>query len=613
MAGSPELATFGWILHRLAHRWRGAVAFAISFRLLQALLFAPLLAAVLRLFLLRWGRASVGNFEIASFCISPIGIVALLCVGALLLATIYFEVSGLIRILANDRLAWWRSLSSGAGLFPRLAYLGFVQLAVYLLLAVPFLAGIGVAYWWYWSGSDLNGLIILRPPHFWKGATIAGLLALAYLLLATVWFCRWLYAVPMLCVEPQTPVVAALRESARRSRGTFVVAFGSLLLWAVAQTAISALLIGGVEWLLSGWLERIDISPRRAWVYGAFVLAGHAAATSLLAIVSSISYAAMLLALYQRTQPLPDHSPAEAALPDCANLQPSSSVWPHRFGIAAIGVVALFSILTSPVLIADLQLTETIEITAHRAGAAHGPENTIAALQQAIVDRADWAEIDVQLTADNELVVMHDIDLARIGGGNRRVAQATLAEIQALDVGSLLNARFAGEQVPTFPALLVAAKGRIKLNVELKPHSAADGKVLTPRVVQAIQDAGMVAECRICSQSYDSIQLARQLEPRLPIGLIVATAIGDPTQLPVDFLMIKTSLATRDFVDRAHAAKIQVQAWTVNQPEQLGPLIDAGVDNVITDDAPAIRAKIEEIGGLSPVERILLRVRHAVQ
>lgn len=579
------------------------------------MVFAPLLAVVLRLFLMRWGRASVGNFEIVAFLLSPTGIVALLSVGALFIATIYFEVSGLIRILANDRVAWWRSLSSGAGLFPRLAYLGFLQVVVYLALALPFLAGIGIAYWWYWSGSDLNGLVILRPPNFWKGATIAGILAIAYLVLATVWFCRWLYAVPMLCVEPSQPVVAALRESARRSRGTFFVALLSLLVWAVAQVAISAAVIGIVEWLLFGLLQRIDISPRMAWTYGAIVLAVHAGVTGLLAIISSISYAALLLALYRQTQSISNNLSAHETNdnPDCTPATGASSPWPHRFGVAAIGFVALVSVLTSPVLIADLQLTDRIEVTAHRAGATYGPENTIAALKQAIADGADWAEIDVQLTADNELVVMHDIDLARIGGGNRRVDQATLAEIQALDVGSPMNARFAGEKVPRFHDLLTAAKGRIKLNVELKPHSSADGKVLTPRVVQAIQAADMVGECRICSQSYESIQLARQLEPRLPIGLIVATAIGDPARLPVDFLMIKTSLATRDFVDRAHAKGIAIHAWTVNNPAQLGSLIDAGVDNVITDDVVIIRAKIEEIGALQPVERMLLRVRHAVQ
>ncbi len=156
----------------------------------------------------------------------------------------------------------------------------------------------------------------------------------------------------------------------------------------------------------------------------------------------------------------------------------------------------------------------SVAITAHRAGAAFAPENTIAALKKAIEAKADWAEIDVQLTADQELVVMHDTDLARVGGGNKQVGKATLAEIQSLDVGALHSAEFAGERVPRFSDLLMVAKDNIKLNVELKPHGASDVNELTRRVIDAIRAAGMISQCRICSQSYAGIQLARTLEPR---------------------------------------------------------------------------------------------------
>ena len=98
----------------------------------------------------------------------------------------------------------------------------------------------------------------------------------------------------------------------------------------------------------------------------------------------------------------------------------------------------------------------------------------------------------------------------------------------------------------------------------------------------------------------------------MPIGFIAATSVGDLTKLDVDFLMIKHNLATRDFVDRAHARGIQIHAWTVNDPKLVAPLLDAGVDNLITDDVVAIWQKVEEVRELDPVERLLLRVRHAV-
>ena len=275
--------------------------------------------------------------------------------------------------------------------------------------------------------------------------------------------------------------------------------------------------------------------------------------------------------------------------------------------------VAVVAVPFSYWLVGSMRLEDRLEITAHRAGAAHAPENTVAALKRAIEDRADWAEIDVQLTADKQLVIMHDIDLARIGGGKKRVDQATLAEIRALDVGKLFGPEFAGEKIPTFEEILAAAGHRIRLNVELKPHGKSDIEELTRRVVAEIQQAGIAGQCRLCSQSYEGIRLGKQLEPRLEIGYIVATSLGDVTRLEIDFLMIKGSLATEDLVMRAALRKIEVHAWTVNDPAQVGTLLDAGVANIITDDPSLIRARLDEIRALDPIEWLLLRARSALE
>jgi glycerophosphoryl diester phosphodiesterase len=199
-----------------------------------------------------------------------------------------------------------------------------------------------------------------------------------------------------------------------------------------------------------------------------------------------------------------------------------------------------------------------------------------------------------------------------VGGGNRRVDEATFAEIRQLDVGSAKGQQFANERIPTLEEFLTAAGDKIRLNVELKPHSEQDGDELTRRVIDEIRGANMVDRCRLCSQSYESLQLARQLEPRLEVGYIAGAAIGDLAKLDVNFLMVKSSLATRDLVDRAHLRNIAIHAWTVNDPAQVGPLLDAGVANVITDDPARIRTQAEEIGALSTIERLLLRAHHAL-
>src|SRR5690242_6649251 len=98
-----------WIAARCRERYRCAVAFALAFKAHSLIVLAPLAAGTLRFFLSLWGRASVGNFELATFFLSPTGIAALLLVGAILIASTYFELAGLVRLLADDRLHWWQA------------------------------------------------------------------------------------------------------------------------------------------------------------------------------------------------------------------------------------------------------------------------------------------------------------------------------------------------------------------------------------------------------------------------------------------------------------------------------------------------------------------------
>jgi glycerophosphoryl diester phosphodiesterase len=325
---------------------------------------------------------------------------------------------------------------------------------------------------------------------------------------------------------------------------------------------------------------------------------------TLLAVIGDVALAAVVVSLYRRTAP----RDVIADRPPVTDASPPTTGWVLG-GALAIGAVAATAI-TGWTLI-DMEVHDQVEITAHRAGAAHAPENTVAALKRAIADEADWAEIDVQLTADNKLVVMHDIDLARVGGGSRRVDRATLAEVQALDVGSSFGQPFAGERIPTLHDMLAAADGKIRLNVELKPHGS-DYADLTRLVIEQLRQANMLARCRLCSQSYESLQLARQIAPELPVGYIVATSVGDPAQLDVDFLMVKSSLAERRLIERARLREIEIHAWTVNDAAMVAPLLDAGVANIITDDPALVRHQLDEIRNLTLPQRLLLRTASAI-
>jgi glycerophosphoryl diester phosphodiesterase len=598
-----------WIAGRCRRRLRCAVAFSLAFKVLNLIVLAPLATGVLRLCLSLWGRASVGNFELAAFFLSPPGLAALLLVGSLVVASLYLELAGLLRLLADDRLHWWEAFRSSRQLFPRLVQLGLRQLAMYLAVAVPFVAGVGAAYWWFWSGKDLNGLIILKPPEFWWGAGIAAALLAVYGFAALWLFLRQLYAVPILILESGTSARSALQQSAERSRGRHRRAAAALAAWLVAQILFAATILALLGLALDFILDRSGTSIARVVLATSLVLGLQLVVVNLLSVLANIGFAGVILALYRQVAPAGTVSDASLETVGERSLRGMPRGRLLAIGlVAGIAVAAVVSLLS----LRGLALHDTLEITAHRAGATAAPENSIAALQQAIIDGADWAEIDVQLTADQALVIMHDIDLARVGGGSRRVDRATLAEIQALDIGTSFGPQFAGEKIPTLAEMLTVAGDRIRLNVELKPHSKADGPELTRRVIAEIRDANMLDRCRLCSQSYESLQLARQLQPQLELGYIVATAVGDPTKLDVNFLMVKGNLATRRFVDRARARGIEVHAWTVNDSAQVGPLLDAGVANLITDDPARMRQRLEEIRALDTPERLLLRAAHGI-
>ncbi|MCY2964160.1 MAG: glycerophosphodiester phosphodiesterase family protein [Planctomycetota bacterium] len=589
MSRVPHLVLSAY--HSSLGRLRSVIPYSFAFKILDALCLTPLFSLGLRQLLAHYGKASVGNFEIASFLLTWPGITAILCGGTFLLATQYFELAGLQLLLADRSLDWSGGLRTAARQFHRLLILGMRQLVVYLALAIPFLAGIGILYWWFWSGSDLNGLIILRPREFWLGGGLACAVGGTYLIVAGRWFLGWLFAVPVMLFETGISVTGALVGSESLTAGKYIQLIRVLGAWLIVNFLISVIVLWGLdagsEWLLGG-----------------------------LSVFGTVSFAALVLALYRQatSEPTDSSGVEEVAtathVPD-RPIRRMSRGWLWVGGLATCLAVTLSG---AREYVRSQRLDDRVEFTAHRAGATHAPENSVAAVKQAIADRAEWAEIDVQRTADGQLVVMHDIDLARSGGGKRRVDQATLAEIQALDLGVALKMpEFTGERIPTFAEFLDAAGKSIRLNVELKPHNRADEEPLTELVVAELKRRGLTGRTRICSQSYASIQFAKRQAPDLEIGFIAAKSVGDLARLEVDFLMVETKMATRELVDRAATRGITIHAWTVNDTKWVAPLVDAGVDNIITDDPATLRARLDEIRELGTADRILLRVREALR
>jgi glycerophosphoryl diester phosphodiesterase len=247
---------------------------------------------------------------------------------------------------------------------------------------------------------------------------------------------------------------------------------------------------------------------------------------------------------------------------------------------------------------------DEVAVIAHRGAAGKAPENTLASVRQAVEDGADWIEIDVQETADGEVVVIHDSDFMKLAGKDLKVWDAKLAEIDRIDVGSWFDPSFATERVPTLGDVLAAARGKAKVVIELKYYGYDQD--LERRVVQIVEDAGMASAVAVMSLKYKGIQKIRALRPDWTIGLLSAKGVGDLTKLDADFLAVNQGMATPGFVRRAQAAGKQVFVWTIDDPVSMSRMISIGVDGIITDEPELARQVLAQRASLSSVERLLL-------
>ena len=170
---------------------------------------------------------------------------------------------------------------------------------------------------------------------------------------------------------------------------------------------------------------------------------------------------------------------------------------------AVVVLLPLLTTVTSVVMVEQLDLQDHIAVTAHRGSSYRAPENTLSAIRQAIEDRAHYAEIDVRSTADGVVVLVHDDDLMRVAGVNKKVRDITYDRLKDLDVGQWFSPRFAGERIPTLEEVIAVARDNIRLNIELKLDR--HDRQLVERVVQIVRDTDFASHCVITSIHYDAL------------------------------------------------------------------------------------------------------------
>lgn len=219
-------------------------------------------------------------------------------------------------------------------------------------------------------------------------------------------------------------------------------------------------------------------------------------------------------------------------------------------------------------------------VIAHRGDSAHRPENTLASFASALELGAELVELDVQLTRDASVVVIHDETLDRTTTGRGPVREHTLPEIRALSAGfpQRFGLAFAGERVPTLAEVLGLLRGRARALIEIKHEAVTetdDG--IEALAVAEVLRAGQAAEVAFLSFSRKALVRCREHAPEVPRGHIFYRATADEilagaAEAATDLVMPEKGMLTAELVARLQAARLRVATWVVDEPEELRAL-----------------------------------------
>lgn len=275
-----------------------------------------------------------------------------------------------------------------------------------------------------------------------------------------------------------------------------------------------------------------------------------------------------------------------------------------------------------------------VNAIAHRGASAYAPEHTFFAYDLAVEMDTDFQECDLQLTADEVLVCVHDSTVDRTSDGTGDVSDMTLAELRVLDWGSWFNEtdpaeadpRFVGagvvpleEQIDCYRALSPA----MRFHIETKDPDGLEGR-MEAELLRVLQERGMVPEdgpnpqtdqVIVQSFSLNSLEVMKELEPRLTTAFLFAAPGVATSYTPADAAVgavpdaadilapnFAYLLADQTFINRVHANGSEVHTYTVDDPMVMDTLLGLGIDAIFSNVPDVLRERVDDAGNARPAE-----------
>lgn len=225
-------------------------------------------------------------------------------------------------------------------------------------------------------------------------------------------------------------------------------------------------------------------------------------------------------------------------------------------------------------------------VIGHRGASGEAPENTMASFELAVEQQADLVELDVHLTSDGVLVVIHDFAVDRTTDGHGLVMDLTSAEVRGLDAAARFPGGFRRQVVPTLDEVLEWARGHVAIAIELK-----SGPVHYPgiesRVAETVERHGMSDNTVVISFDHTILLKLKRAFPGIATGALYACAPVSPSSLAMaahsDALLPHWGDLSRDMVEDAHMNGLAISTWAVDEERDMGWVMSMGVDAIATN------------------------------
>ncbi|MEX2363084.1 MAG: glycerophosphodiester phosphodiesterase, partial [Balneolaceae bacterium] len=243
-------------------------------------------------------------------------------------------------------------------------------------------------------------------------------------------------------------------------------------------------------------------------------------------------------------------------------------------------------------------------VIAHRGASAYYPENTMAAFKAAYEMQAEMIELDITLSSDGQVVVIHDEKLDRTTSGKGKVSDFTLQELKKLDAGSWFSDSFSEEKIPTLEEVLHFAKGKISLNIEIKSEAVSNSLHggIEEKSLKLVKKYGMEEYVLFSSFNYHALSHIRELDVEIAIAPLYERKQSKgklPSQLinqyKANAFNCNFKKLSKRWIGDASKHKIPIFVYTVNKERHLKKMIQSGVRGIFTDKPDVLKSIVENL------------------